>query len=273
MWRKLEMRTRIDKKFEELRARNEKGFIAYITVGDPSLAGTVEMVKRLADVGVDLIELGIPFSDPLADGRVNQAAAERALAAGANWRGILDTVQKIRESVDLPMIFFSYLNPLYAVGFDNALKSAASAGIDGLLLLDLPVEEAAPFDTAFHANGLDKISLITPTTPPERMERILETASGFVYCVSRTGVTGIQTAIESSAKGVLRETRRHTELPIALGFGISTSDQAADAAAMADAVIVGSAIVKRFDEERHNSKGRKAVAEWVGTLVRAVKEV
>ncbi len=271
--RRLEMRMRINKRFEKLRERKEKGFIAYITAGDPSLSGTVEMVKRLADVGVDLIELGIPFSDPIADGRVNQAAAERALAAGANWRGILDTVQEIRENVDLPIIFFSYLNPLYAVGFDKAMKAAARAGIDGLLLLDLPIEEAEPFDAAFSENMLDKISLITPTTPPERMDRILKTASGFVYCVSRTGVTGVQASIAGGAKDVLIETRRHTDLPIALGFGISTPAQAADAATMADAVIVGSAIVKRFDEERHNSNGRRAVAKWVGTLVRAVKEV
>lgn len=266
------LNTRIENKFAELRPQGEKAFIAYVTVGDPSLEETVEIVRELAGAGVDLIELGIPFSDPLADGRVNQAAAERALAAGATWQGILDTVREIRLSVDLPIIFFSYLNPLYALGFKRALAEAAAAGVDGVLLLDLPVEESEPFEDAFRSAGLDKISLITPTTPADRMERILANSSGFVYCVSRTGVTGVQQSIEDGAKLVLQETRKHTDLALALGFGISTPEQAAEAARMADAVVVGSAIVDRFNEEEHNAQGHKRAASWVGTLVEAVKK-
>jgi len=266
------MERRIGRKFDELKQSGGKGFIAYVTAGDPSPQDTVEIVKSLADAGVDLIELGIPFSDPLADGRVNQEAAERALTAGTDFSAILRTVEQIRSSVDLPMIFFSYLNPLYAIGFDQALASAAAAGIDGILLLDLPVEEAGQFDAAFAANGLDKICLITPTTPPARMERILAGASGFVYCVSRTGVTGAQAAIAGGARGLIAETRRHSDLPVALGFGISTPQQAADAAGMADAVVVGSAIVQRFHEEEHSAAGRRRAAEWVAGLVAAVKE-
>lgn len=265
------MSERIKTKFEELQSRGEKGFIAYITAGDPSLEGTLEIAEMLAEAGVDLIELGVPFSDPLADGRTNQAAAERALAAGTNWSGIQETVRRIRARIDIPLIYFSYLNPIYALGFDWALMSAADAGIDGLLLLDLPIEESNPFDKAFREYDLDKISLITPTTPAKRMERILRNSSGFVYCVSRTGVTGAQRSIESSAGSLLTETRKHTDLPVALGFGISTPEQASEAAEMADAVVVGSAIVDRFNNEEHNTKGRKAAAEWVKTLVDAVK--
>jgi tryptophan synthase alpha chain len=267
------MKKRIDRRFQELKENGKKAFIAYITAGDPDLGATVEIAKELAAAGVDLIELGIPFSDPLADGRVNQAAAERALAAGTTWNGILRSVEQIRTAIDLPIIFFSYLNPLYAIGFDQALSSASAAGVDGMLLLDLPVEESEPFDRSFSAYGLDKICLITPTTPPERMERILAGASGFVYCVSRTGVTGAQTSIESGAGNVIAETRRHTSLPIALGFGISTPEQAASAAGMTDAVVVGSAIVQRFHDEPHTSEGRRAAAGWVADLVHAVKEI
>lgn len=267
------MTNRIQERFIELRRQNSKGFIAYVTAGDPSLDATVEIVELLADSGADLIELGIPFSDPLADGRVNQEAAERALAAGATWTGVLQTVERIREKVDLPIIFFSYLNPLYAVGFETAMQSASSAGVDGMLLLDMPIEESTEFDLTMRAANLDKIPLITPTTPPERMSQILASASGFVYCVSRTGVTGEQAQVEASAGALIDETRRHTELPIALGFGISNPDQAAEAAHFADAVVVGSAIVKRFHTEEHNSAGRRKAARWVSNLVQAVKEV
>jgi len=267
------MESRISKSFAELGKAREKGFIAYVTAGDPSLEETVDIALELADAGVDLIELGIPFSDPLADGRVNQEAAERALAHGATWGGILETVSRIREETDIPMIFFSYLNPLYAAGFDSALRDAKAAGIDGMLILDLPIEESQPFDDAFAGNGLDKISLITPTTPATRMERIMQSSSGFIYCVSRTGVTGAQKSIEDGARKVLEETRRHTELPLALGFGISTPEQAASAAQMADAVVVGSAIVQRFHDEPHTAAGRKAAASWVAEMVSAVKEI
>lgn len=267
------MSTRIKTSFEELRQAGKKGFIAYITAGDPSFEATVERVLELAAAGVDLIELGIPFSDPLADGRVNQEAAERALAAGATWEGILKTVAKIREHSDIPLIFFSYLNPLFATGFESALRDAKSAGIDGLLLLDLPIEESDPFDRVFVENGLDKISLIAPTTPANRMESIMAAAGGFVYCVSRTGVTGAQKSIEDGARIVLEETRRHTELPLALGFGISTPEQAATAAAMADAVVVGSAIVQRFHDNSHKADGIRDASRWVGEMVAAVKEV
>lgn len=267
------MESRISKRFSRLAEARKRGFIAYITAGDPSLEETVDIALELAEAGVDLIELGIPFSDPLADGRVNQEAAERALAHGATWNGILETVASIRAENDIPMIFFSYLNPLYATGFESALRDARAAGIDGLLLLDLPIEESQPFDDAFVANDLDKISLITPTTPAERMERIMRGASGFVYCVSRTGVTGAQKSIEDGARKVLEETRRHTNLPLALGFGISTPEQAAAAAEMADAVVVGSAIVQRFHDEPHTSAGRKAAVRWVSEMIAAVKEI
>jgi tryptophan synthase alpha chain len=232
----------------------------------------VEIVHRLTDAGADLIELGVPFSDPLADGRVNQEAAERALRAGATLPRVLEAVRAIRETNDTPMIFFSYLNPFHAMGFSRALKRAAAAGIDGLLLLDLPVEESPELLADFRANELQNIRLVTPTTPTERVRRIVRSAGGFVYCVSRAGVTGAQERIEAGAGELLQRTRSCTDLPLALGFGISTPRQAAEAAQLADAVVVGSAIVRRLHEEGDSAAGRKRAVCWVKEMIDAVKE-
>ncbi|MBU0678869.1 MAG: tryptophan synthase subunit alpha, partial [Verrucomicrobia bacterium] len=211
--------------------------------------------------------------DPLADGKVNQDAASRALAAGATFSRVLDCVSTIRRKSDIPLFFYSYLNPLYARGFDRAMKEVKTAGIDGMLLLDLPFEESAPYASSLRKYGLDNVSLVTPTSPPARIKSIVGHASGFVYCVSRTGVTGLQKRLDADAGRLIKSTRKHTKLPIALGFGISTPAHARAAAEEADAIIVGSAIVKRFHEEAHTPRGRAAAAEWVSTLVKAVKEI
>jgi tryptophan synthase alpha chain len=265
-------KNRIKKKFETLRKEGEKGFIAYISAGDPSLEDTVDIVLRLEDAGVDLVELGLPFSDPLADGHVNQEAAARALAAGSTFDGVMKCVEKIRERSDMPMIFYAYMNTLLPRGFDVSIQQAAQAGIDGFLLLDLPVEEAAPYRAALKKNHLDAIQLITPTTPDERIEKIVKRASGFVYCVSREGVTGVQQKMAEGAGGLVQRIKAHTPLPVALGFGIGTPQQAADAAKLADAIVVGSAIVNAFHHQPHTPKGRAQAAQFVEKMVRASKK-
>ena len=266
------MKTRIDQCFERLRGEGRKGFIAYITAGDPSLKETVDIVRRLEEAGADIVELGVPFSDPLADGRVNQDAATRALAAGATWGGLLECVERIRRRSQIPLILYSYLNPLIARGFERTASEAQTAGADGFLVVDLPSEEMAPYARTLRRHRLDNICLVTLTSPTARIRKIVEQASGFVYCVSREGVTGMQKQLAPSALTLIRRTRRLTDLPIALGFGISTPDQARAAAVEADAVVVGSAIVHRFATAPRTAAGRATAAKWTGGLVHAVKE-
>lgn len=267
-------KTRLDKKFAALKKEGKKGFIAYIGAGDPNLDDTVDIVLKLEDAGVDLVELGLPFSDPLADGRVNQDAATRALAAGATFEGVMDCIRKIREKSDIPMIFYAYLNTLYARGFERAMAEAAEAGIDGFLILDMPREESGPYRGAIKAANLNNIVLITPTTPEERMEKIVKNANGFVYCVSREGVTGVRDdGVAQGADKLVEDIRKHTDLPVALGFGIGTPEAAADAARIADAVVVGSAIVNKFHNNPHTEEGRADAAAFVEEMVQAVKEI
>lgn len=265
------METRVDRRFSELRGRGQKGFVAYIGAGDPSLEETVEIVLRLEEAGVDVVELGLPFSDPLADGRVNQDAAVRALAAGATFSGVMDCVATIRKRSQIPMIFYAYLNPLLARGFERSMRDAAAAGIDGFLVLDMPREEAGPYRKFISAAGLNHIALITPTTPEQRMRQIASDADGFIYCVSREGVTGVRDSIAKGARDLVAKIRQHTDLPVALGFGIGTPQQAAEAASFSDAVVVGSAIVNRFHDSSRTPGGRAEAARFVAGLVQAVK--
>lgn len=239
---------RIDRKFAELRHAGTPGFMAYITAGDPDLEETVALVPALAEAGVDFVELGVPFSDPLADGVVNQLAAQRALEGGATLDKVLDAIRRIRAKSEVPIILYTYLNPLYVHGFGKFHAEAAAAGVDGMLVLDLPPEEAAANRELAENHGLKAIRLIAPTTPPDRMERIAKSAEGFIYYVSREGVTGEQAAVADSIEARLFEIKKHTDLPLAVGFGISTPEQAAQVARRADAVVVGSAIVRRMGE-------------------------
>ena len=267
-------KTRLDKKFAALKNEGKRGFIAYIGAGDPCMDDSVDIVLKLEEAGVDIVELGLPFSDPLADGRVNQDAATRALDAGATFDGVMEMVRKVRERSQIPMIFYAYLNTLMARGFETAMKEAADAGIDGFLILDMPREEAGPYKGAIKVANLNNIVLITPTTPESRMSKIVKNANGFVYYVSREGVTGVRDdgVAEGAAEQVAR-IKKFTDLPIALGFGIGTPKDAADAARCADAVVVGSAIVNKFHNNPHTPEGRADAAEFVAELVRAVKEV
>ena len=254
--------TRITRRFDQLRREGRKGFIAYVTAGDPTLRDTVRIVLELEKAGVDVVELGIPFSDPLADGRVNQEAAARALSHGATYEGVLNTVTGIRRHSDVPLLFFSYLNPLIARDLRITIASAAQAGVDGFLILDLPVEESAGWLAELERRGLDHVGMVTPTSPERRIRDIVRTSSGFVYCVSREGVTGMQKRLARSATQLVRRVKRFTDLPVALGFGISTPGHARAAAGAADAVIVGSAIVRKLEKE-----GVKEIGEFVKGLM------
>ncbi|MFQ3670930.1 MAG: tryptophan synthase subunit alpha [Verrucomicrobiia bacterium] len=237
---------RIDSLFPKLRAQGQRALVAYIAAGDPSLHATVDLALGLAEAGVDILELGIPFSDPLADGIINQKAAQRALDAGTTLDGVFDAVTCIRAASPLPIVFFSYFNPIFHYGLDRFLHRSAEAGVDGILVLDLPPEEAGPaWDSV---PDLRRISLIAPTTPPERMRRIADSSSGFIYYVSREGVTGMQQSVPPSLHQNVAALKALTPLPVCVGFGISTPDQARAVAQIADGVVVGSAIVSRIEQ-------------------------
>lgn len=263
------MGDRIGNVFRDLAERKRRGFIAYITAGDPTLDRTVENVLALAEAGTDIVELGVPFSDPLADGRVNAESAGRALRGGATLARVLDGVRAVRRRSDVPIVLYSYLNPLLAHGFEATARRMAHAGVDGALILDMAVEESPAFVPALRAAGIAPILLVTPTSTDDRMDSIAAVAGGFVYCVSRTGVTGARKDISSDAEAVIVRMRRHTRLPLALGFGISSPAQAAAAAGIADAVVVGSALVARLHKAGADSQARRTVFAWAGRMARA----
>jgi tryptophan synthase alpha chain len=261
------MQNRIDQCFEALRAKSEKAFIAYICAGDPDFPRTVELALALEKAGTDILELGVPFSDPLADGLVNQLAAQRALEAGATVQGVLDCVRKIRQRSQIPIVLYTYLNPVFQFGFERFHHEAVEAGVDGLLILDLPPEEEIESAT----DGPLHIRLIAPTTPPERVQRICDRATGFIYYVSREGVTGVQRNVASSLGDRVAEIRRHTKLPIAVGFGISTPEQTRKVATLADGVVVGSAIVQKINENAKRPDLAAQIGEFATPLVAAVR--
>ena len=265
---------RIDAAFARLKAEGRKGFVAYVTAGDPNLDATVDLALALEQAGVDILELGVPFSDPLADGIVNQLAAARALAAGTTLSKLLETVRQIRRTSELPIVLFTYLNPVYMFGFERFLGDAAKAGVDGALFLDLPPDEAACHEELRATSAaLKMIRLVAPTTPIERVREIAATGGGFLYVISREGVTGEQTELATGLAEQAASIRAVTKLPLAIGFGISTPEQARAAAQHADAVVVGSAIVKRVGEFGAAPDLASRVAEFVRPLVQAVKSV
>jgi tryptophan synthase alpha chain len=265
------MPNRISQKFDALKKRGQKGFVAYITAGDPSLDMTRRLVVEFDRLGVDFVELGIPFSDPLADGAVNQRAAERALQNGTTLKKILRTVKEIRRETQVPIIFFTYYNPIHHLGIETFVAEAAEAGVDGALVLDLPPEESKDYKALMDMKGLSTVYLLAPTSADERIDLISRFSSGFIYYVSREGVTGRQEKMSGGVSAMVERIRARSNMPVAVGFGISTPKLAAEVAAYADAVVVGSAIVSKIEESAGAPDFIERVSLFVSQLVKAVK--
>ena len=262
---------RIVARFAHLKRQGEKGLIVYIGAGDPDLEATRQLALAFDRVGVDVLELGVPFSDPLADGLVNQLAAQRGLESGTTPPKLLDTVAAIRRDSQIPIVLYVYFNILHRYGVPRFIQDAARAGVDGLLVLDLPPEEADPYEALMRAAGLCTIYLVAPTSPEDRIALIVQRASGFVYYVSREGVTGMQAKVSDTIGPMTAKIRAHTDLPIAVGFGISTPEQARAVAASAEAVVVGSAVVNRIAEHGNSPELVARVEEFVLALAKAVR--
>ena len=247
--------SRISDRFSRLRKDGGKAFVAFLTAGDPSLERTVEAAAELERAGVDVLELGVPFSDPLADGPVIQRSSERALARGVTLLGVLDLVRRIRRASEIPLLLFTYFNPLLRYGLERLAGEAGDAGADGVLVTDLPPEEAGPWLAAARGAGLDTVFLASPTSPDERLRRVAEASRGFVYAVSRTGVTGERRTLSEDAAPLVQRLKSLTAEPVALGFGIATPEQVAQAASIADGVVVGSALVRFLTEHPDGDLG------------------
>ena len=260
--------TRIATRFAELRSKGELGIVAYITAGDPSLEATLRFVLALEQAGADVIELGVPFSDPLADGPTIQRASERALKSGTTLASVLELVRRIREASEVPLVIFSYYNPILQLGLEKFAAEAAAAGADGVLATDLTVEEADEYRGVMQRHGLDTIFLGAPTSTDERLEKIAAASSGFVYLISRTGVTGAKDALAAEVPELLRRARAVTQLPLAVGFGISQPTHVSVLGGLADAAVVGSALVAEIEQ----ANSVDAAAEALRAKVRPLKE-
>ena len=264
---------RIEECFAQLKRTGKKGFIVYIGAGDPNLAATRELALAFDKAGVDILELGVPFSDPLADGLVNQLAAQRGLESKTTPPKLLETIVAIRKKSQIPIVLYIYFNLIHKVGMEKFIRDAAKAGVDGLLVLDLPPEESDNYEALMKKAGLCHIYLVAPTTPEERMEFIVKRGSGFIYYISREGVTGMQTRVATNLASQVAKIRAHTKLPVAVGFGVSNPEQAGLVAQNADAVVVGSAVVNQIAEHGKSKDLVKRVGEFVKSLADAVKTI
>ncbi len=262
---------RIVERFARLEREAQKGFIVYIGAGDPDLEATRTLALAFDDAGVDVLELGVPFSDPLADGPVNQLAAQRGLASGTTPPKVLATVAAIRRQSQIPIVLYIYFNLVHRHGVEQFIADAAKAGVDGLLVLDLPPEESDDYEAIMRRAGLCNIYLVAPTTPEDRIELIVKRGSGFIYYVSREGVTGMQQKVSDTIAAMTKKIRAHTALPIAIGFGVSTPDQARQVAGFGNAVVVGSAVVNQIAEHGRSADLVQRVSAFVKALGRAVK--
>jgi len=262
---------RIAERFARLKQQGQKGFVVYIGAGDPNLNATVQLALAFDRIGVDVLELGVPFSDPLADGLVNQLAAQRGLASGTTPVKVLEAVAALRRKSQIPVVLYIYFNLMHRHGLEKFIDDAARAGVDGLLALDLPPEESENYEALMAKAGLSVIYLVAPTTPEHRIEAIVKRGTGFVYYVSRRGVTGMQKKIAGDIGDMVGKIRAHTDLPIAVGFGISTPEQARAVAASAEAVVVGSAIVNQIAERGASAGLVEDVARFTASLLNAVK--
>jgi tryptophan synthase alpha chain len=263
----------IDAAFERCRQEGRAAFIPFLMAGDPDLRTTGRLMEALAAAGADLVELGVPFSDPVADGLVNQAAANRALASGTRLAAVLELVARERARLDLPVVLFTYFNPVHSRGVERFAEQAASSGVDGVLCVDLPPEEASrDLLPALRQRGVDAIFLLAPTSTRERVARVAEASSGFVYYVSRTGVTGVRDRLPDELVDDVRRLRRRLDLPLAVGFGISTPAQVAEVGRIADGVVVGSALVRLVAEGGRDADLPRRVEERARELVAGLRD-
>jgi tryptophan synthase alpha chain len=259
---------RIEARFAQLKRDGKKAFVVYIGAGDPHLEATRQLALEFDKAGVDILELGVPFSDPLADGLVNQLAAQRGLESGTTPPRLLETIATIRQQSQIPIVLYIYFNIIHKVGMERFTADAAKAGVDGLLVLDLPPEESDNYETQMAKAGLSNIYLVAPTTPEERMATIVKRGAGFIYYISREGVTGMQSSIATNLAAQVAKIRAHTPLPIVVGFGISNPDQAKAVAKEADGCVVGSAVVNQIAA---NGKSLELV-DHLGTYVKAMAD-
>ena len=256
----------IEERFTKLRTAKKSGLVTYVTAGDPDLARSAEIIKRLDQAGADVLEIGIPFSDPLADGPVIQRATERALACGANIRNVLAMLKTLRPQISAPIVIFSYANPILRMGLETFVNEARAAGVDGVLTLDMPPEEGETFRAAFDRAGIDTIFLLSPTTTVERIRRASELGSGFLSGISRLGVTGVRDTVDESARELAERVKSETRLPLALGFGISRPEHVRSIGQWADAAVVGSALVKVIAEHGQSAGLLAEVERYVRWL-------
>ena len=263
---------RIARRFRELADRGELGLIAYVTAGDPSLEGSEKIVLAAAEAGADVVELGVPFSDPVADGPTIQRASERALRKGTTLAGVIELVRRLRLRTDVPLVLFSYFNPILQMGLEKFAEAASAAGADGVLATDLTPEEASLYGPAMGARGLDTIFLAAPTSTDKRLAKIVRCSRGFLYLISRTGVTGAQEAFPEDLPALARRVRQLTQLPLAVGFGISQPAHVSILGGIADAAVVGSALVTEIEKAGSADTAASAVAVRVGILKRAARE-
>lgn len=259
---------RLQQAFDALRAAGQPGLVAYVTAGDPDLETTGAILKAIDAAGADVIEVGVPFSDPLADGPVIQRASERALKAGTSLGRTLSMLSIVRPAISAPIVLFTYANPVFRMGFDRFLEQAAAAGVDGLLMLDLPVEEAGTLSERLEAAGIDLICLLSPTSTEARIDTAASMGRGFLYAISRLGVTGARDSVAASAGDLVGRIRARTDLPIALGFGLSRPEHVREACRHADAAVVGSALVQAIADA--TARGEDA-AHAAGTFVSWLK--
>ncbi len=261
--------SRLSTRFSALKTNNSTALVTFITAGDPDLSTTEEMILLLEEAGADVIELGVPFSDPMADGPTIQLSSERALASGTTLHNILDSVKRVRTRTQIPIILMGYLNPVHAYGYESFCLDAAQAGVDGVLLVDMPPEESRELTVTARNNGLDVIFLLTPTSDDARIATVNRLGSGFVYYVTVTGVTGARTAVSGTLAQELSRVKQTISLPVMAGFGISTQEQAAEVGQLADGVVVGSAIVKLF-EQYSGEQLKQKLRSYVSSLKKAL---
>lgn len=263
-------KTRIDLAFERLRGKKEKALITFITAGDPDIRATKDIILALESAGADIIELGIPFSDPMADGPTIQAASERALKAGTHLPDVIALVREVRLKSQIPIVLFGYYNPIFSYGLQKFARDIKEAGADGVLIVDLPAEESDELKQELDKVGVDFIFLLTPTSDAGRMRLTAQKASGFIYYISVTGVTGARASLASSIPDYVKKVRRFTDLPVGVGFGISTPEQAKEVSRHADGVIVGSAIVNLIARHGNSEDLTAEVGQFVSGLKKAI---